>query len=114
MNTPNAPYRYEPHEGDGCVWWTVRCDGSPEILNVGAAVERLNEQHAEIERLREEQSLWRDRLCIASAKMDGQHVWRLSSSVWPPLVGPDADAVVRNALKWASIQPLPAPPVEEE
>jgi hypothetical protein len=51
--TPTTPYRYEPHEGDGCMWWTVRCDGSPEILNVEAATARLNQQHAEIERLRE-------------------------------------------------------------
>lgn len=54
MTTPDRPYHHESHEGDGCMWWTVRCEGSPEILGVEAAVERLNQQHAEIERLREE------------------------------------------------------------
>ena len=68
---------------------------------------------AEVERLQQECSFWRDRLRIASAKMDGQHVWRLSSSDWPPLVGPNADAVVRNALEAIRSQPLPQPPEEE-
>jgi hypothetical protein len=77
---------------------------------------RLDGQHAEltalraeVERLREERAFWRGRLHIASPKMDSQHVWRLVNA-WPLLVGPDADAVVRNALEAIRSQPLPAPP----
>ena len=60
MTTHDGPYHHESHEADGCLFWTVRCDGSPEILNVEGAVERLNEQHAEIERLRGENACLRE------------------------------------------------------
>lgn len=59
----------------------------------------LTALRAEVERLREECAFWRDRLRIMSLKADGQHRWRLSGTEWPCLIGPDADAVVRNALE---------------
>ncbi len=68
---------------------------------------------SEVERLREENAFWRGHLSVLSPKMDGQHVWRLFNG-WPPLIGPDADAVVRNALEAIRSQPLPAPPAKEE
>lgn len=64
---------------------------------------------ADVEQLRAECAFWRDRLRVASPKMDGQHQWRLSIYAWPPLVGPDADAVVRNALEAIRSQPTAQP-----
>ena len=103
-------------------WWRIKRDGCglADVQNQHEGIKIVEELQrradevyalrAEIERLREEQSLWRHRLRIASAKMDGQHTWRLSSSDWPPLVGSNPDEVVRNALAAIRTQPLPAPP----
>lgn len=77
------------------------------------ARERVAELHAEVERLVEEREFWRDHLRVFSPKADGEHVWRIANQ-WPPLVGPDADAVVHNALEAIRMQPLPAPPAKEE